>query len=196
MNTPVENDDCHDLESVRNGDLEAFGRIHDRYARLVLSICRRHGSGRQRGSLAEAEDSTQEVFIRAYQRLDRIEDCTRLGSWLARIAGFVVMEKRRATARRLKHEGSAMMEMPTHVPAGTAEAEAMRHERFAGLEAAMEELTDQERLAIHIHYLEHDPIDAARRSLGMSRSGFYKLLARARAHLADLMQSHQGEHKS
>ena len=196
MHTSVTTDDCTDLAAVRDGDLEAFGRIHDRYARLLLSICRRHGPGGLGGSLAEAEDSTQEVFIRAYQRLDRIEDCTRLGSWLARIAGFVVMEKRRATARRLKHEGSAMMEMPTHVPAGTAEADAMRRERFAGLEAAMEELTDQERLAIHIHYLEPDPIDAARRSLGMSRSGYYKLLARAREHLADLMRSHQGEHTS
>ncbi len=43
-------------------------------------------------------------------------------------------------------------------------------------------------LAIHLHYLEHDPVDAAMRTLGLSRSGFYKLLGRARASLADLLR--------
>ncbi|MCH2160374.1 MAG: sigma-70 family RNA polymerase sigma factor [Phycisphaerales bacterium] len=193
MNTPVKHDDCLDLEAVRAGDLDGFGRIHDRYSRLVLSICRRHGPGGPGGSLAEAEDATQEVFIRAYEKLDRVEDCTRLGSWIARIARFVSLERRRARGRRQKHEGAAMTAMPTHDHGHSAESDAMRRERFQDLELAMDALADEERLAIHIQYLEHDPVATAANMLDLSRSGYYKLLARARARLAELMRSHEGE---
>jgi DNA-directed RNA polymerase specialized sigma24 family protein len=51
----------------------------------------------------------------------------------------------------------------------------------------MERLDDRERLAIHLHYLESDPVKAAASALGLSRSGYYKLLARARERLASLM---------
>ena len=193
MNTTVTTNDCTDLEAVRSGDPEAFGRIYDRHARLMLSICRRHGPGGPGGSLAEAEDSTQEVFIRAYQRLDRVEDCTKLGAWLAGIANNVSREKRRTLARRLKHEGAVMTSAATHDDGAAAEANAMRYEQFQGLEVALDALGDEERLAVHIHYLEHDPVGTAAKVLGLSKSGYYKLLARARARLADLLNSHEGE---
>ncbi len=51
----------------------------------------------------------------------------------------------------------------------------------------MEKLDDRERLAIHLYYLESDPVTTATDALGLSRSGYYKLLGRAREQLADLM---------
>ena len=192
MNTTVTTDDCTDLAALDRGDLDAFGRIHNRHAGWVLSICRRHGPGGPYGSLAEAEDATQEVFIRAYERLDRVEDCTGFGRWLSRIATNVARERRRSTARRLKHEGQAMMNAPLSSPPA-AEASAMRREQFQGLEVALDALVDDERLAIHIHYLEHDPVATAARLLGLSRSAYYKLLARARGSLATLLDSHTKE---
>ena len=196
MTTSVTTNDCHDLDLVRSGDLEAFGRIHDRHAPLVLSICRRHGPGGPQGSRTEAEDATQEVFIRAYRKLDTVDDCTRLAAWLGTIAGYVLRERRRALARRLKHEGAAMS-AAAHEHGGVStvgsEVDIERRERFAALESALERLPDDERLAIHLHYLEHDPVSAARRTLGISRSGFYKLLGRARSRLADQLRDHAPE---
>ncbi|MBC03521.1 MAG: hypothetical protein CMJ34_09515 [Phycisphaerae bacterium] len=196
MDTSVTTNDCDDLDLVRSGDLEAFGRIHDRHAALILSVCRRHGPGGPHGSRTEAEDATQEVFIRAYRKLDSIDDCTRLAAWFCTIARFVVRERRRAMARRLKHEGEAMSSaIHTHGGADSTSpaTDLERHERFSSLEAALEKLPDEQRLAIHLHYLEHDPVDAARRTLGLSRSGFYKLLGRARASLADLLRDFSPE---
>ena len=196
MDTSVTTNDCDDLDLVRSGDLEAFGRIHDRHAALIFSVCRRHGPGGPHGSRTEAEDATQEVFIRAYRKLDSIDDCTRLAAWFCTIARFVVRERRRAMARRLKHEGEAMSSaIHTHGGADSTSpaTDLERHERFSSLEAALEKLPDEQRLAIHLHYLEHDPVDAARRTLGLSRSGFYKLLGRARASLADLLRDFSPE---
>lgn len=196
MTTSVTTNDCHDLDLVRSGDLDAFGRIHDRHAPLVLSVCRRHGPGGPSGSRTEAEDATQEVFIRAYRKLDSVHDCTRLGAWLCTIAGYVLRERRRALARRLKHEDAAMTAAAREhggVTSASPDADLERRERFAALESALDRLPDDERLAIHLHYLDPDPVAAARRTLGLSRSGFYKLLGRARARLADLLRDHAPE---
>ena len=74
---------------------------------------------------------------------------------------------------------------------GTAVVARLEHaEASAALTAAIDSLPDEERVAIHIYYLEHDPVTAAASALRLSRSGFYKLVNRARAHLrAQLAQS-------
>ncbi len=64
---------------------------------------------------------------------------------------------------------------------------AAKREALGRLGDALRSLSDAERLAIHLYYLDPDPVAAAQASLGLSRSGFYKLLARAREHLSTLM---------
>lgn len=74
------------------------------------------------------------------------------------------------------------------VPPSTAHAASERQEALQRLGAALESLPDEERLAIHLYYLDPDPVRAAQECLRVSRSGFYKLLARARTRLARLME--------
>src|SRR4051812_8544323 len=61
-------DDDRDLAGAIGGDHTAFAHLYDRHAAVVLSLCRRSGDG----SLTEAEDATQETFIRAFGMLDRL----------------------------------------------------------------------------------------------------------------------------
>ena len=48
-------------------------------------------------------------------------------------------------------------------------------------------LPERERLALHLFYLQEEPVEAAQEILGLSRSGFYRMLERARAQLAELL---------
>ncbi len=64
-------------------------------------------------------------------------------------------------------------------------------ENLDRLTEALDQLEDRERLAIHLYYLEADPVKAAKSALGLSRSGYYKLLARARENLAALLGERQ-----
>lgn len=190
-------DDCTDLAEARQGQEAAFGRLYDRHAAVVLSLCRRSTGGRSAQSVdTDAEDSLQETFIRAFRKLDEVHDCHGFRSWLCRIARLVCSERRRAAGRRHRHEGDAMDEMirtldPTRGRPNThagAEKECERRERLSRLSAALDTLQDDERLAIHLYYLDADPVTAARMALGVSRSGFYKLLARARESLASQLR--------
>lgn len=173
-------DDCTDLASHRSGDPAAFARLYDRHAAVVFSICRVETPGRGE---ADADDAAQETFIRAYRMLDRVVDCRGFAGWLHRIARLVCSERRRSHARRRRHEGEAMTSHVTHLEPA-AEHEAMRRERLGRLGAALAGLDEDERLAIHLYYLDRDPVVAASSALGLSRSAYYKLLARARERLA------------
>lgn len=198
-------DDCTDLEQALQGQQAAFGRMYDRHATVVLSLCRR---GVAAGSFADAEDAMQETFIRAFRKLDEVHDCRGLRSWIYRIARLVCSERRRSEARRHHHEEHAMelrmrsvgmdgvggvVGAASGADAGTAAdgalpgaplAAAAQREQLAKLSAALDRLEDEERLAIHLYYLDTDPVRAAQAALGIGKSGFYKLLARARESLA------------
>lgn len=204
----VMNDDARDLSAARAGGADghaAFARIYDRHSPVVLSLCRQHVT-RSAGGDAEADDALQETFIRAFRMMDRVEDPAQLRSWLYAIARHVCAERRRSAMRRDRHEArGAQVQMSgaaEHTPIaggprgldsqeqGPASS-AAEHEQLELLDRALDALPDRERLAIHLFYLEPDPVKAASSVLGLSRSGFYKLLSKAREHLATLMTQRQ-----
>jgi RNA polymerase sigma-70 factor (ECF subfamily) len=200
VSQPRPDDDARDLAAAIGGDHTAFARLYDRHSAVVLSLCRR-----STGGLGEAEDATQETFIRAFGMLDRLNGSLTSGdaargsgggvrSWLYAIARRVCSERRRASFRRSKHEGLAMRNAAislNHLPGGHDSPDAIGHDQLDRLTAALDRLDDRERLAIHLHYLDSDPLRAAESALGLSRSGYYKLLARAREKLAALMREVQ-----
>jgi RNA polymerase sigma-70 factor (ECF subfamily) len=180
-------DEASDLTAAAAGDREAFARLYDRHAGMVLSLCRRRS-----WSLEEAEDATQETFLRAYPILSRLESVEALRAWLFRAATRVCSERRRAIERRKRHEMSAASQrMEDHDQQATPCESAEHGERLERLTAALEALPDDQRLAVHLHYLQADPVTAAAGVLGLSRPGFYKLLARARDRLVRLMREGQ-----
>ena len=64
------------------------------------------------------------------------------------------------------------------------------------LSVALDALPEDERLVIHLYYLEADPPAAGLAALGVSRSQFYRVLQRARDRLALLMrEAASHEHK-
>ncbi len=69
-----------DVARARAGDRKAFGRLFDRYARMV------HGVLLARVQKADADDLVQEVFITAMERLTSLKDEASVGGWLATIA--------------------------------------------------------------------------------------------------------------
>lgn len=196
-------DDARDLGLVRAGrradgpspaSHEAFARIYDRHAAVVRALCRQNSP-----TDADADDALQETFLRAYRMQDRLTDPDGMRSWLYAIARLVCSERRRSARRRSAHEHGAAEEIramttttttpgASATPAAASPSErAAQQERMELLSRAMDQLPDNERLALHLYYLEADPVAAASVALGVSRSGFYKLLTRARERLSAMM---------
>src|SRR5260370_21011980 len=65
--------------AARDGDRAAFGRLYDRYARMV------HGILLARVPPREVDDLLQEVFLLALRQLHALRDASRFGAWLGTI---------------------------------------------------------------------------------------------------------------
>lgn len=74
---PELQDDGALVNSARQGDRAAFGRLYDRYARMV------HGILLSRVPPREVDDLVQEVFLAALRQLHALRDVSRFGAWLS-----------------------------------------------------------------------------------------------------------------
>ena len=69
------------LKQVAAGDAEAFDTLMRQHQGRVLAVCQR-----MLGNRAEAEDATQEVFVKAYHQAGRLEPRGQVYTWLYRVA--------------------------------------------------------------------------------------------------------------
>jgi RNA polymerase sigma-70 factor (ECF subfamily) len=67
------------VSAARGGDRAAFGRLYDRYARMV------HGILLARVPPREVDDLVQDVFLKALRQLHSLRDISRFGAWLGTI---------------------------------------------------------------------------------------------------------------
>ncbi len=74
------NPDLDLAERHRYGDAEAFEEIYRRFAKMVFNLALRMA-----GTVEEAEDLTQEVFLRVYRHLAKFNGRSTLKTWIYRI---------------------------------------------------------------------------------------------------------------
>jgi RNA polymerase sigma-70 factor (ECF subfamily) len=169
------------------GDRSAFAELYDRRARLIRAVC--YDETRDTHVAAEL---TQEVFLRAYRDLGRLHVPDKFATWLVGIARQVCRERRRKRGRERRamavvSERLALADGWADPPDGhlmdLREAIAGTRDRGVGRES----LTEQERLALHTFYLQSRDVEDARGVLGLSRSGFYRVLSSACERLRGLL---------
>lgn len=105
------------------GDRVAFEAIYAREAGRVYALCLRLAGDRRR-----AEEYTQDVFVRAWQRLATFRGEAALSSWLHRLTMNVVFEERR-TARRREQRVAPAADPPESPAPATEPADRMDLER-------------------------------------------------------------------
>lgn len=167
------------VRGTLDGDRAAFAELYDRKARLIRAIC--YDATRD---LHAAADLTQEVFLRAFARLATLRDADKFAVWLVGIARQVLHEWRRGRVRRTQSTDDPN-EPLTLIPAALPFA--APHDELADLRDAIAKLPEAERIALHAFYLEEQDLRRVQASTGLSRSGLYKVLSRARRRLRGLL---------
>jgi len=86
--------DIQIIKKVIDGDKNAFNDIMNRHEKSILNFAYRMLSNR-----TEAEDVTQEVFLRAYKNIETFEARAKFSTWLFKIARNLCLNKLRHTFR-------------------------------------------------------------------------------------------------
>jgi RNA polymerase sigma-70 factor, ECF subfamily len=173
-----------------NGDRSAFAELYDRRARLIRALCYDETHDPQ-----AAADLTQEVFLRAYRDLRRLHAPHKFAGWLVGIARQVCREWRRKRGRERRAlagltDQLALRDRWEDPPDGRL---LELREVLAGAVAPGDRrpaLNPQERLALHAFYLQGRDAEEARGVLGLSRSGFYRVLSSACERLRTILEGH------
>ena len=167
------------VRGVIAGDRASYGVLYDRFAPLVRAIC--HDLTH---NLADAQDLAQDVFLRAYQRLGELRKPESFGSWIVGMTRRRCSEWRRQKMRERRKHAACGIKSQLAQDIGWIEEDGQLLGLIAGL-------NDDERLALHAFYLQDKSAEEARRIMGLSRSGFYKLLDRARMKLRRQWEQHE-----
>jgi RNA polymerase sigma-70 factor (ECF subfamily) len=77
------------------GDRQAFERLYRKHVNRVFSLCARMVADRTR-----AEELTQDVFVRAWEKLHLFRGESSFATWLHRLAVNVVLNDRKTEGRR------------------------------------------------------------------------------------------------
>src|SRR5213075_1049098 len=84
-----------DAALAASGDRQAFERLYRAHVNRVYSLCACMVADR-----ARAEELTQDVFVRAWEKLHLFRGDSSFATWLHRLAVNVVLNERKTEGRR------------------------------------------------------------------------------------------------
>lgn len=177
------------LRRARRGDEDAFGAVVACCGALVLNLAWRMVRDRQ-----EAEDLSQEVFLRLYRVFDRYDPDRPFLPWLKAMATNLVINLTSAKKHRIRRRSASLDRLREEaglVP-GDAAAEgggeaAERRERATLLRDAIRGLRPEYREVIALRYFRGLPLDEIARELALPSGTVKNRLFRARGELADAL---------
>ncbi len=105
-----------DAAHAAAGDRRAFERLYQAHVGRVYGLCARMTADR-----ALADELTQDVFVRAWEKLSLFRGESSFGTWLHRLAVNVVLNSQAADGRRRRHlapddDGAAADREPARTP--------------------------------------------------------------------------------
>jgi RNA polymerase sigma-70 factor (ECF subfamily) len=169
------------VDRARGGDTLAFEELVTRYRDVVFRV-----AWLITRSAEDAEDATQEAFVKAYYALPRFRADAPFRPWIIRIGANEAKNRGRSSRRR-----DALLVRAAAEPARDAvspEAVALEQEDRDELVAAIERLPEPDRLVIAYRYFldlsESDMAQALAVRPGTVKSRLSRAMGRLRAELA------------
>lgn len=164
------------MAQVRARDQAAFDRLLARHLAAVHGYLLRLTQ-----SSADADELTQETFLRVWSKADTYRPNTvQFATWLHRIAHNLCMDQlRRARSEPLDDPDAALSEVPG------PEQQAAGHERSARLQRALARLPAEQRAALLLTGLQGLSNQQVAQIMNLGVRAVESLLARARRTLRE-----------
>lgn len=171
--------DAEDVALAAKGDRIAFERVYRAHVNRVFAVCARMVADR-----TLAEELTQDVFVRAWSKLDLYRGESAFTTWLHRLAVNVVLNARKSDGRNRTRFGSEPDEVDT-----------LPHARSSNwtpgmsldLEAAIAGLPPGARQVFVLHDVEGYKHEEIAEMLGITAGGSKAQLHRARLLLREAL---------
>jgi RNA polymerase sigma-70 factor, ECF subfamily len=165
------------IERVRRGETEAYSFLVEKYMRRVMSVV----WGIVRNG-ADAEELTQEAFVRAYEKFHLFRAGAPFGPWVYRIAKNLALD---VMKHRRRFPTEPIEALP---PARVAvDPEVGGREKARRIDAAIESLPEMQRLVARLFLVEQLDHAEIARVLDLSEGTVRSHLSLARKKLKQML---------
>jgi RNA polymerase sigma factor (sigma-70 family) len=171
------------VELVLNGDQDTFAVLVERYKDAVQNL-----AYRMLGNVTEAEDVTQETFVRAYTQLATYKPVHKFSTWLLSIASHLAIDQlRRRRFLALPLEDVPFLEWIVDVGVGP-EQSLLQGEQQDEIQVYLQRLPSKYRAVIILRYWYDFSYEEIAGALKLTPALVKARLHRARELLARYMQ--------
>lgn len=164
------------VSRAKEGDQAAFEAIFQRYERQIYGFIYR-----MMGNPEDANDLTQECFIRAYKALSQTSDLN-VSAWLHRIASNACLDvlRRRQRIRWLPWETHKHEHLLHGRPLDDPERNAISNETQVVVQRVLNQMSPRNRMALVLREYEGMSCEDIGEIMGLSRSAVKSILFRGR----------------
>ena len=178
----MNNTDTALIHRALNGDDNAFAELVKKYQKQVHALV-----WRKIGDFHTAEELTQDVFLKAYQRLAKLKKPQSFASWLYVIAAndcSTWLRKKRLWTQSLEDTSSAQLEKATYSGYVIEENERIAAEaQRDAVKKLLAKLQESDRTVLTLFYFAEMTCKEISEFLGVSANTIKSRLSRARQHL-------------
>ena len=177
-------DDALLIQRAISGDADTFGRLYDMYVDRVY----RHVYYRV-GNVADAEDLTQQVFLKAWQAIDRYKRAASpFVAWLMTISHNLVVDFYRVKKDKLYLEAEVTADDSASSPERIAEALFEQQQ----LRRVILQLPGEQQQVILLRFIEGFRYAEIAAVLGKSEGAIRVMLHRALVRLRHILEKEKG----
>lgn len=174
---------------IREGDFAAFEQLIEIHQRSVIGTV-----AKMLGNPSEAEDISQQVFIRVWKSAARYEPQAKFTTWLFTITRNLVFNEVRRRQRKptvsVQEREETTHRVVEDVQGSSPDEDLLRSEMEAAIDRAIEALPEKQRLAVVLRRYEEMPYEEIGAVLSMSVPAVKSLLFRARTQLKESLQKY------
>lgn len=179
--------DANLLAKAKRGELRAYEQIVEQQQATAFRV-----AWMITGSAADAEEATQDAFLKAYRALGRFREGAPFRPWLLKIVANEARNRRVAAGRRERLALRALEQRQFGDDPPSPETSLLESDTRAELIDALHRLAERDRLAIACRYfLDLSEAETAA-ALGCRRGTVKSRLSRALARLRKEMEGDRG----
>ena len=172
------------VRAVRAGDVQAYTTIVARYQGSLITLCaailKNHRA---------AEELAQDVFVKAYQRLDTFDVQQPMKPWLVKIAYRLAQQRWRKQTRELKLQKAAATMLQQNRGCSEPEDRLVADEQSEILWQVVRTLPMAQRTAVVLYYRENLTVKEVAGAMGVSSGTVKTHLFRGRAQIRVNLQA-------
>lgn len=157
------------------------------------------------GNASQAEDISQDVFLKAYERFDDLSQSPHAGGWLKTVATNLSLNHLQRYRKRwrffselvpTREDGDEDTPVEFAAPDSDFLTRISQTERRAWVDRALEKLPEHQRVPLVLFHFEDMPYDEIATRLGVSLAKVKTDILRARAALAQILARSGASHET